>query len=163
MTLVAPATATRDAPPALQFAFEARVGVSPAIEAGAVDGGRRRVIPITGGIIEGPRLSGRVLPGGADWQIVYADATIDLTARYTIAAADGTLIGVVNRGLRRAPPDILARLAAGESVDPALVYFRTTPVFETPEGPHRWLSRSIFVATAQRHPDGVLLRFFEVL
>ena len=151
------------APPALQFAFEAHVSVSPAIEAGQVDGGRRRIIPITGGIVEGPRLTGTVIPGGADWQIVHADSTIDLTARYTIEAADGTRIGVVNRGLRRAAPEILARLAAGETVDPALVYFRTTPVFETPEGPHRWLSRSIFVATAQRHPAGVLLRFFEVL
>ena len=127
------------------------------------DGGRRRIIPITGGIVEGPGLTGTVIPGGADWQIVYTDATIDLTARYTIQATDGTLIGVVNRGLRRAAPDVLARLAAGEAVDPALVYFRTTPVFETPEGPHRWLSRSIFLGTAQRHPAGVLLRFFEVL
>lgn len=151
------------APPALAFAFEARVSVSPAIEAGPVDGGRRRIIPITGGIVEGPRLTGTVIPGGADWQIVFADGTIDLTARYTIQATDGTLIGVVNRGLRRAAPDVLARLAAGETVDPALVYFRTTPVFETPDGPHRWLSRSIFLGTAQRHPAGVLLRFFEVL
>jgi len=154
----APAT-----PPALRFAFEARVGVSPAIDAGPVDCGHRRIIPITGGIIEGPSLTGTIIPGGADWQTIHADATIDLTARYTIKATDGTLIGVVNRGLRRAPPEILARLAAGETVDPALVYFRTTPVFETPEGPHRWLSRSIFLATAQRHPAGVLLRFFEVL
>ncbi len=154
----APAT-----PPALHFAFEARVGVSPAIDAGPVDCGQRRIIPITGGIIEGPRLTGTIIPGGADWQTIHTDSTIDLTARYTIKATDGTLIGVVNRGLRRAPPEILARLAAGETVDPALVYFRTTPVFETPEGPHRWLSRSIFVATAQRHPAGVLLRFFEVL
>ena len=88
---------------------------------------------------------------------------IDLTARYTIRAEDGTLIGVVNRGCRQAPPEVLARLAAGEAVDPALVYFRTTPRFEAPEGPHRWLARHIFVATAQRHPAGVLLHFFMVL
>ncbi len=149
--------------PTLEYAFEARVSVTPALEAGPIDAGRRRIIPITGGTVEGPRLIGTVIPGGADWQIVYADGTIDLTARYTIAATDGTLIGVVNRGLRRAAPETLARLAAGETVDPALVYFRTTPVFEAPAGPHHWLARSIFVATAQRHPAGVLLRFFEVL
>ncbi len=150
-------------PPTLDFAFEARVSVSPALEAGIVHGNGRRVIPITGGIVEGPRLTGRVVPGGADWQIVYADGAIDLTARYTIEASDGTLVGVVNRGLRTAAPEVLARLARREVVDPALVYFRTTPVFEAPEGPHFWLTRHIFVGTAQRHPEGVQLRFFSVL
>jgi hypothetical protein len=148
--------------PELVFAFEARVSVSPAIEAGNVDGGRRRIIPIRGGVVEGPRLNGTVIPGGADWQIVRGDGLIDLTARYTIRADDGTLIGVVNRGYRHAPPEVLARLAAGETVDPAQVYFRTTPRFEAPQGPHHWLTRHIFVATAGRHPAGVQLRFFQL-
>lgn len=148
--------------PALDFAFEAAVGVAPRFSLGQVHGGERRVIPITGGTVSGPLLNGRVVPGGADWQLVQPDGLIDLTARYTIEAADGTLIGVVNRGLRHAPPEVNARLAAGEAVDPALVYFRTTPVFEAPSGPHEWLSRHIFVATGQRHPDGVLIRFFVV-
>ena len=149
-------------PPDLDFAFEARVGVSPAIEAGPVPGGRRRIIPITGGVVAGPRLNGIVIPGGADWQLIRDDGLVDLTARYTIQAEDGTLIGVVNRGYRHAPPEVLARLAAGEAVDPALVYFRTVPRFEAPPGPHDWLTRNILVATAQRHPEGVLLRFFTV-
>ena len=150
-------------PPALSFAFEARVGVAPAIEAGPGPRGTRRIIPITGGVVAGPRLDGTVIPGGADWQIVHADGLIDLTARYTIEAADGARIGVVNRGYRHAPPEILARLARREPVDPALVYFRTAPRFEAPPGgPHDWLNRTILIATAQRHPDGVLLRFFAV-
>jgi hypothetical protein len=149
--------------PSLDFVFEARVSVTPAIEAGAVPGGRRRIIPITGGVVEGPRLNGTVIAGGADWQIVRADGMIDLTARYTIKAEDGTLIGVVNRGYRHAPPEVLARLAAGEAVDPALIYFRTTPRFEAPPGPHDWLNCTICIATAQRDPAGVLLRFFAVL
>lgn len=57
---------------------------------------------------------------------------------------------------------MLARQAAGEAVDPALIYFRTTPVFEAPAGPHEWLARRIFVATDQRHPDGVPIHFFVV-
>jgi len=149
-------------PPVLDFAFEARVSISPPLDAGLIPGGRRRIIPITGGIVEGPRLTGVVVPGGADWQIVRDDGVTDLTARYTIQAADGTLIGVVNRGLRHTTPEVQARLNAGERVDPALVYFRTTPIFEAPAGPHHWLTRGIFVGDAQRHPDGVLLRFFEV-
>jgi hypothetical protein len=148
--------------PVLEFAFEAAVSVAPRFSLGAVQGGERRVIPITGGVVTGPLLNGIVVPGGADWQLVQPDGLIDLTARYTIEAADGTLIGVVNRGLRHGPPEVLARLAAGEAVDPGLIYFRTTPVFEAPAGPHGWLARHIFVATGERHPDGVLIRFFVV-
>ncbi len=150
-------------PPRLEFAFEARVSVAPRIEAGLVQAGLRRIIPITGGVVEGPRLNGIVIPGGADWQIVSRDGVTDLTARYTIEARDGTLIGVVNRGLRHTTPETQSRLDAGETVDPSLVYFRTTPVFEAPEGSHHWLTRHIFLGTAERHPTGVRLCFFAVL
>ncbi|MBU6499894.1 MAG: DUF3237 domain-containing protein [Rhodospirillales bacterium] len=150
------------AAPALEFAFEAQVRVAPAIEAGTLPAGRRRIIPILGGTVSGPRLAGTVVPGGADWQIVQPDGLTDLTARYTLQAEDGTFIGVVNRGLRHGPPEVMARLLAGERVDPALIYFRCTPVFEAPAGRHEWLARHIFLATGERHPDGVLIRFFVV-
>ena len=120
------------------------------------------MIPIVGGQVSGPRLTGEVVPGGADWQLVRTDGTIDLVARYTVRAADGTLISVVNRGLRRASPDILARLTAGEIVDPALYYFRTTPSFTVAPGPHGWLADSIFVATGERQAKQVVIRFFEL-
>lgn len=149
-------------PPALEYAFSAEVSVSPAIEAGAVPTGRRRIIPITGGRVFGPRLNGTVLPGGADWQIVSADNVFDLTARYTIRAEDGTLIGVVNRAYRHGPAEVLARLNAGEQVDPALIYFRGATHFETNPGPHDWLNRTIVVCRAERQPAGVRLHFFEV-
>lgn len=149
-------------PPALEYAFSAEVSVSPAIEAGAVPTGRRRIIPITGGRVFGPRLNGTVLPGGADWQIVSADNVFDLTARYTIRAEDGTLIGVVNRAYRHGPAEVLARLNAGEQVDPALIYFRGATHFETNPGPHDWLNRTIVVCRAERQPSGVRLHFFEV-
>ena len=149
--------------PELRFAFQARVRVSKPIDTGAAMDIRRRMIPISGGSVAGPRLAGRVLPGGADWQVIAPDGTADLVARYIIEAADGTLITVVNRGLRRAPPEVLARLAAGENVDPMLIYFRATPRFEAPPGPHFWLARSIFLCQAARRPDAVELDFFEVL
>ena len=149
-------------PPTLEYAFEARVSVAPAIEGGVVPGGRRRIIPITGGTVEGPLLTAAVIPGGADWQIVREDGVTDLTARYTLQATDGTLIGVVNHALRHGPPDAMARLHAGEAVDPALIYFRCSPVFEAPDGPHGWLNRHVFLATGERHPAGVLIRFFVV-
>jgi hypothetical protein len=94
---------------------------------------------------------------------VRSDGVVELEARYAIRTRDSIEITVVNRGLRRAPPDIMERLSRGEAVDPAFVYFRTAPVFEAPAGPHDWLNRSVFVATAARFPDKVQIRVFEVL
>jgi hypothetical protein len=148
--------------PTLEFAFEARVRVAPPIEGGAVPGGRRRIIPILGGAVDGPLLQASVVPGGADWQVVQPDGLTDLVARYTLQAADGTYIGVVNRGVRHGPPEVMRRLLAGEAVDPAEIYFRCTPVFEAPPGPHAWLARHVFTATGERHPDGVVIRVFVV-
>lgn len=149
-------------PPSLHFVFAAFVDVDKPQEIGETTAGRRRVIPITGGHVEGPRLTGEVVPGGADWQLVRNDGTVELVARYTLRAADGTLISVINRGVRRAPPDILARLTAGEIVDPALYYFRATPSFSVAPGPHGWLADSVFVATGERQARQVVIRFFEV-
>ncbi len=149
--------------PDLEHVFSAEVSVQPVIEAGQMPTGRRRIIPITGGRVFGPRLQGTVLPHGADWQIVSAEGVADLTARYTLQATDGTLIGVVNRAYRHGPPDIIARLAAGENIDPALIYFRGATHFETQAGPHDWLNRTIIICTAARRPAGVELHFFAVL
>ena len=150
-------------PPELRYAFQVRATVARAVDTGPAMDIRRRMIPITGGTVAGPRLNGRVLPGGSDWQVIAPDGTADLVARYIIEAQDGTLITVVNRGLRRAAPEVMARLAAGEAVDPALVYFRASPRLEAPPGPHFWLGRSVFVCNAARRPDAVELDFFEVL
>ena len=147
-------------PPPLTFVFAAYVDIGVPQEIGDTTGGRRRVIPITGGRVEGPRLTAEVVPGGADWQLVRSDGTVELVARYSLRAADGTLISVVNRGLRRAPPAVLARLAAGEAVDPALYYFRATPSFTVAPGPHGWLADSVFVATGERQAKQVVIRVF---
>ncbi|MCC6539872.1 MAG: DUF3237 family protein [Bryobacterales bacterium] len=143
--------------PGLELVFEARVTVGP-----VVDAGTRRMIPITGGTVSGPRLSGKVLPGGADWQTVRPDGVLEIEARYFIEAADGARIAVTNRGLRRGPPEVLQRLARGEAVHPGEYYFRTSPVMEAPHGPHRWLNDSIFVATGERYRDYVLIRFYRM-
>ena len=124
--------------------------------------GRRRIIPITGGSFHGEKLSGRVLPGGADWQIVRADGVSQLEARYTLETADRALIYVRNYGLRHGPADILAKLAAGEAVDPSLYYMRTTPLFETSAQRYQWLNRIVCVATGSRRTAAVELEVFEV-
>lgn len=146
-----------------EFAFEMRATVDTPQEVGETPAGRRRFIPITGGTFEGPKLKGVVLAGGADAQVIRSDGVSDLVARYTLKVDDGSLIYVVNRGLRHSSQEIMQKLMRGEVVDPASYYFRTTPSFEVTPGRHDWLNRSIFVGIGARYPAEVHLRFFRVL
>jgi hypothetical protein len=148
--------------PELEFVFEARVKVDPPMILGEASGVQRRIVPILGGQVEGPRFRGKVLPFGADWQAVRGDGLTQVLARYVIQAEDGTLISVVNQGVRRASPETIRRLLAGEPVDPALVYFRAVPTFEVDPGPHGWLAENVFVTAGKRRPDAVEIRFYLV-
>lgn len=73
------------------------------------------------------------------------------------------MIYVVNRGIRHGPPDVLARLNRGEQVDPASYYFRSAAAFETSAPQYAWLTRAIVVASGERYPDKVVIRFWELL
>jgi len=148
--------------PALVFALEIRAELGTPLELGAVPQGRRRIIPIQAGTFEGPGIRGTVLPGGADWQIVRADGFTELDTRYTLRTDRDELIHIRNAGIRHAAPEIMGRLLAGEDVDPALVYFRTVPVFETGAPRLQWLTRAIFVGAGERHPDHVVIRVWRV-
>jgi hypothetical protein len=108
--------------------------------------GTRRLIPILGGEISGPRLRGKVLPGGADFQTIRHDGVIDLHARYCLELEDGARVYVENSGYRHGPPES--------------VYFCTSARFECATGPHDWLTRHIIVAQGVRHASRVELRFF---
>ena len=147
----------------LRALFQAEIALAPAQELGETPLGRRRIIGITGGRFAGERLSGRVLPGGADWQVVRADGVADLDARYTLDTSDGALILVAKRGYRHGPPEVLKRLSSGEAVDPSLYYLRTTPHFETGDARYAWLNRIVCVATGARRAAAVELEVFEVL
>lgn len=151
------------APPGLEFAFELHVEVADPTVVGQVPGGLRRIIDILGGTFEGPRLSGKVLAGGADWQLIAADGFTDIDARYTLETDDGDLIYVSNLGIRHAPPDVIRRLNAGEVVDQSHIYFRAVPKFETAAPGLEWLMRSIFICSGERYPNGVVIRFWRVL
>jgi hypothetical protein len=149
------------AAPKLTYAFELRATVATPTELGQVANGRRRIIDITGGVVTG-QIKGKVRPGGADWQIVLADGFTELDTRYTLETDTGQLIYVQNPGMRHAPPDVMKKLLAGEAVDPALVYFRTQPKFETSAPELQWLTRSLFVGLGERYPSEVVIRFYRV-
>ena len=155
--------------PTLEHVADLTVLVAAPIEAGDMTGlnsrGRRRIIPITGGRLDGPQLQGRVLPGGADFQIVVSDTCADLDARYLIAldgAHQGEHIFVQNRALRRGSAEDIARLVRGEPVDPRSIYFRCVPSFEVSCAALQWLTQSVFIGTGARYPDRVLISLFRV-
>lgn len=147
---------------ATEFLCKVEVTLEPARELGDTPLGRRRIIGVTGGTFAGPRLSGRVLPGGADWQVIRADGVAYLDARYTLETGDGALIYVNNKGYRHGPQDVIQRLARGEEIDPALYYMRATPWFETSAPRYAWLNRTICIASGARRAAAVELDFFEV-
>jgi hypothetical protein len=149
--------------PGLRFAFAIKAKVGPIQDLGQTARGHRRIIDILGGEVHGPRLTGEILPGGADWQVVRPDGTIEVVARYTVRSAAGALVYVQNEGLRVASPEILARMSRGEAVPSGSYHFRTAPKFETAEPSLKWLERTTFVGVATRAPDRVAIGFHEVL
>jgi hypothetical protein len=130
---------------------------------GATPYGERRIINILGGTVEGPRLRGKILPGGADWQIVRADGVVDLRARYTVETDAGGLILVNSEGYRHGPPEVMERLARDETVDPSLYYFRAFMRFETADPAASWLNRILAIGRGGRENRAVRIEVFEVL
>jgi len=151
--------------PALQHVLDLTVYVATPIEAGNVLGlnsrGKRRIIPITGGTVTG-QVNGKILPGGADFQIVVSETTADLDARYMIELDNGEHIFVQNRALRRGSAADIAKLVRGEPVAPEAIYFRCVPTFEVSSPSLEWLTQSIFIGTGARFPDHVLLSIYRL-
>jgi len=119
-------------PPRLEYAFEVRAEVADPTVVGQMPNGTRRIVNILGGTFEGPKVKGKLLPGGADWQIIREDGFTEVDARYTLQTNTGHLIYVSNVGMRHAPPDVMKRLNAGETVDPSLIYFARFPNLKLP-------------------------------
>lgn len=149
-------------PPALEFLATLQVHVTAPLEIGATPTGQRRVIPLSGGQVDGPHLKGTILPGGADFQSVRSPTFTDIHARYIIETQEGERIYVENTGIRVASAGDIAALVRGEPVDPARVYFRTQPRFETAAPAWQWLHDHLFVGTGARYPDRVELNFYVV-
>ena len=136
---------------------------APPQKFGAVPHGTRSFVPVTGGDFEGPRLRGKVLPGGGDWTLLRSDAVLELDLRITLETDDGALISMTSFGLRHGPPEVLAALARGESVDPSKYYFRTTPRFETSAPQYSFLNRVIAIASGDRRANGPIYTIDEIV
>ena len=150
------------AAPALKFFADAQVQVAAPQVVGRGPRGLRRVIPITGGDFKGYGWQARVLAGGADFQLIVTDTLTELDARYTLELDGGDLVYVCNRAIRSGPPELMATLARGELVAPSAIYFRCAPSFETASNAMKWSYERMFVGTGARHPDRVVMSFFEI-
>jgi hypothetical protein len=150
------------AAPALQRLMDITVEVGPALDIGSSPLGQRRMVGILGGHFSGPLGSGRVLPGGADWQLVMEGSVAHLDARYVLAFDNGQQLYVHNTALRVASPETTQKLMRGEPVADEAVYFRCQPRFETAAEPLRWLMQRQFIGTGVRRPASVHLSFFTV-
>jgi hypothetical protein len=145
-----------------EFLFDLTAEVGEIVSMGAAPLGERRVVAITGGHFEGPDMRGEVLSGN-DWQIARQDGVLELDARYVIKDEAGSLVRVVSQGYRHAPPDVMARLARGEEVEPEDYFFRTTMRFETGAEDLAWLNKTIAVASAERKARQVELKAWRLL
>jgi len=148
--------------PTLEFFAELSVLVGTPQEVGPTVHGQRRLIPILGGEARGAGWTARVLPGGADYQLIVSPRLAELDARYVLETDAGDLIYVQNRALRAAAPEVTARLLRGEPVDPAQVYFRCSPSFETASPALGWITERLFIGSGVRRPERVEMQFFTV-
>ena len=146
-----------------QYVFTITARIAEVTTAGDLGHGVRRIIPIVGGEVRGDKVNGKVLPFGADFQIIRPNELIDLEAKYAFETDDGAVVYVENKGIRFGPVELLQKLKRGEPVDPKLIYFRTVPKFETGHVNYRWLMEHIFVASAARHADRVVIDVHQVL
>ncbi len=140
-----------------------RLAAAPSQKLGAAPHGNRSVVPVTGGRFEGPRLRGEILGGGGDWLLLRSDNVLELDLRITLKTDDHALIYMTFQGLRHGPPEVIAALGRGESVDSARYYFRTLPRFETSTQSYAFLNRMVTVGVSEARPDGAIHRIYEVL
>ena len=146
-----------------RYVFTITAHICSVTSAGDIGTGVRRIIPITGCEVKGRDVNGKVCAFGADFQIIRPNELIELESKYAFETHDGAVVYVENRGIRFGPVELLQRLKRGEPVDPGLIYFRTVPRFETGSEKYRWLMESLFVGSAARHADHVVIDVHQVL
>ena len=143
--------------PALLPMAQVRCEVGSLVSLGAGPYGERRYVPLLGGSVQGPELNGEIVPGGTDWQVARTDGALDIGAHYVIRSTDGALIEVQSHGLRHGPPEVMARLARGETVDAAEYFFRTLMRFTTGHAAWLHLNKVMAVASGRREARLVVL------
>jgi len=138
------------------------VEVGAPLDVGEGRFGLRRIVPIVGGRVSGPKISGTILSGGADWQTVAEDGLAELNARYAFETDDGAIVEIINYGFRHAPEEVANRLAAGESSPPDSYYMRSMATLETGHPDYAWVNKMMFVGTGGKQGNTVQIDLFTV-
>jgi hypothetical protein len=146
-----------------EFLFKITLEVPSIVNLGDTPYGGRRVAQVASGTFAGPQLKGRTLPGGGDWLLLRRDGVLQLDVRLILETDDQQLVYMTYRGFRHGPKDVIDRLNRGETVDPSLYYFRSTPYFETSSEKYAWLNGVCSVATGSRSATGPSYDVFQVL
>jgi hypothetical protein len=149
--------------PKLEFACRLEVELAPIKEMGTGRAGQRRIIPIIGGRVSGPKISGKILNLGADWQTIFSDGLAQLDTRYAFETDDGALIEIINYGFRHGPTEIIESLARGENVPASSYYMRTHARLETGDERYAWINKCLFIGTGKREKNSVIIELYEIL
>lgn len=113
------------------------IEVDRPLELGATPAGKRRFVHISGGTVSGA-LSGKVLPGGTDWQTMREDGSLEIEAHYLLQLEDGALVEVYSTGIR------------SNGTTATDTYFRTSIRFNTGSNRHQYLNNQIFMSSGKK-------------
>ena len=149
-------------PPELRPFCTLEVEAGPVRALGMGRLGQRRIIQIAGGRVSGPRLNGRILPGGADWLTVSQDGVSLMDARYLLETDDGEIVEIIDQGFRHGPEDVIKSLVAGADVSPDAYYMRSSVRLESGAPAYSYVNRMIFVGTGAKTPRGVQINIYSV-
>ncbi|MDP5361069.1 MAG: DUF3237 domain-containing protein [Paracoccaceae bacterium] len=149
--------------PKLELVTDLTVALDPIRAMGQGRAGDRRIIPIVGGTMSGPKLQGKILAVGADWQTVFADGLAELDTRYALETHDGATIEIINYGYRHGPKAVIEAIARGEEVSPDSYYMRTHARLETGDDRYAWVNRTLFVGVGARKEQTVLMRLYALM
>jgi Protein of unknown function (DUF3237) len=125
--------------------------------------GGRRAFYFDAGSFDGPKLKGRVLPGGGGWSLIRRDDVMEVDARLILETDDNHEICMAWKGLRHGPKEVLDRLYRGEILDSGAYYFRATPYFETSSEKYGWLNGICSIASGSLSANARTLDVYQVL
>ena len=148
--------------PVLRMFCTLEVEAGPVRNLGMGRLGQRRIIPIIGGRVSGPRVNGKILPGGADWMTVSHDGVSLMDARYAFETDDGAIIEMTDQGYRHGPEAVMKSLVAGEAVPPDAYYMRSSIRLETGHPDYAFVNRMVFVGTGAKTATGVQVDIYSV-